>query len=305
MVFSSTVQPASPVVMESVPCLACGGAGTPIYRQHDLFCGIEGEFGQRRCDGCGSWFLSPRPTEESSGRHYAANYMPYQKHPSGWIHRLSQMVGFLAHRRRTLHRFVKGGKILDVGCGNGSFLQNLEPAVWQRHAMDISQNCDLGPEVPFYAGQFDHEPPPVSGLDAITLWHVFEHLYHPEQALRNASELLSPGGHLFLAIPDLQCLERRIFGPAWIGWDPPRHVATYSRRAMEDLVGRSGLRLAAVLPDYCNGDMLALNIEWLLRSKGMERNLRQSLLVRLVLTPPAAILGSGQWAPAKVYVAQK
>jgi len=295
----------SPV--ETAACPVCSHAGTPVYIQRDLLCSVGGEFGQRHCPDCGLFFLSPRVPEEDIGRYYPASYLPYRPAPTnGLLHKLAVAWGLPFRRRKILERFAAAGRILDVGCGNGSFLGTLQPDRWERHAMDIAQYCQFDGDVRFHAGRFDREMPPLSGqLDAITLWHVFEHLYNPRRALQHAAELLAEGGFLLLAIPDLQCIERRLFGKAWAGWDAPRHVATYSPKSLEILLAGAGLRLVSVVPDYCGGRQLALNIEMALRAAGVEQNLNQSVVLQAALTPLAELLSLGALAPAKVYVARK
>jgi hypothetical protein len=138
----------------------------------------------------------------------------------------------------------------------------------------------------------------------VTLWHVFEHLYHPRKALENAATLLKPSGFLFLAIPDLASLEPHLFGKYWIGWDPPRHIATYSRRGLETLLGEAGFRLVGIAPDAYTGRTFLLNVDFLLAAKGRSHRVQHSLVLRLLLAPVLFILIRLGLAPAKVYVAQ-
>lgn len=290
--------------LEKTTCPVCRGHGVEVFRQQDYFCRIAGEFGQRRCPHCETYFLSPRPPEEAIGEYYPTSYAPYQKAKRGFVDGLAELLGIPFVRRRIVQSFVPGGRILDVGCGNGAFLATMNHG-WERYAMDIQQTVEFGYPVSFFAGRIDHDAPPLAQLDAITLWHVFEHLYHPETALRHAAAMLKPDGVLFLAIPDLQCLERRLFGKYWVGWDPPRHVATYSRRGLEKLLNRAGFRLLDVVPDQCGGHLFGLNLEFVLRSLGIHLDLHESFLTRAALTPFAML---GNWvglAPAKVYVARK
>jgi hypothetical protein len=134
---------------------------------------------------------------------------------------------------------------------------------------------------------------------------VFEHLYHPEQALENAREILRPGGFLFLAIPDLKSVEPHLFGKYWVGWDPPRHVATYSAKGMEVLLKRAGFELVDVVPDITSGALLLMNVDFALKARGISWELRQSLWLRLLATPLVWMLSVAGFAPAKVYVAQR
>lgn len=294
------------MMLESANCPACGAEGKAVFTQRDLLLGIPGEFGQRSCAGCGGFFLSPRVPETDIGRYYPDSYEPYQAAaPSDLVFRVAAIFGLPFRRQRIVERFVPGGRLLDVGCGSGEFLRLLDGARWQRFATDIERHCPLDLPVEFHAGLFDRDRLPLANLDAITLWHVFEHFYHPRKALEHAGALLKPGGFLFLAIPDLACIERVLFRRCWIGWDPPRHIATYSKKGIELLLRESGLRLVSVVPDNCTGDLLALNIEFVLRTLGWKLNLHHSTAVRILLSPFMFVLRRVGLAPTKVYVAQK
>jgi SAM-dependent methyltransferase len=297
---------ASVPTMENATCPLCQSEGEALLTQRDLFCGLEGEFGQRYCAACSVYFLSPRVPESEIGSYYPDIYVPYQKRSNPkFAAKVASAMGLDTRRQRILKRFVRRGRILDVGCGSGEFLENLAGGPWQRYATDTKWHGRYGMPDGFYEGHFDRQAPPYTDLDAITLWHVFEHLYHPRRALENAATLLRPGGFLFLAIPDLTCFERLLFRNFWIGWDPPRHIATYSAEAVENLLRHSGLRLVKVVADACTGESLLLNIELWLRSRGAGKNIHRSLLLRALISPIVFASIRLGLAPAKVYVAQK
>ncbi len=294
------------VALETVGCPICGSVGRRRAEQQDLLCGIEGVFGQRHCPACKTFFLSPRVPESDIGRYYPASYPGFQedRHPR-LIRKLAWALGLAVRKRRIVERFLRGGRILDVGCGNGFFLRTLAGGPWDCYAMDTKWHGRGDCPGEFHEGRFDRQPPPLAGLDAVTLWHVFEHLYHPLRALENAASVLGPGGLLFLAIPDLRSIEPHLFGKYWIGWDPPRHVATYSRRGLETLLGRAGFHLVAVLPDVCTGEQFLLNVDSVLKSRRCRLRLQGSLVLRLLLSPLVYSLSRVGLAPAKVYVAKR
>jgi len=292
--------------LETVGCPVCGAVGLPRFQQRDLLCGIDGVFGQRFCRSCEVYFLSPRVPESEIDRYYPASYPCYQEdRHSPLVRRLAWALGLAVRKRRIIERFLRGGKILDVGCGNGFFLRTLAGGAWERYAVDTAWHGKGDCPAEFHEGRFDQHPPPLTGLDAVTLWHVFEHLYHPHQALKNAAAVLKPGGLLFLAIPDLHCLELHLFGKYWIGWDPPRHVATYSRRGLETLLGRAGFHVVGQVADVCTGELFLLNADLLLTSLGFRTPIRGSLVLRVLLAPLIYSLTRLGLAPAKVYVAQR
>jgi len=290
---------------ENATCNVCNHPGEPLFQQQDLLCGLPGQFGQRHCPRCDSYFLSPRVPESDIAAYYPASYAPYAPSTNNILDKIGSLLGLTRIRQRLVESYVSRGAILDVGAGNGSFLQSLSGTSWDRYALDVEQYCEFDFPVTFTTGRFDHAAPPFPLMAAITMWHVFEHFYHPSTALNHAAQLMAPGGYLFLAIPDAQCVERHIFGSSWIGWDPPRHIATYSAKAMEIQISRAGLQLIDIHPDLCSGGLLALNFEFALRAQGVRRDVHTSSLVRLLAGPLAMLSTITCLAPAKIYVARK
>lgn len=290
-------------LLESAACPVCATEGVAVYRHGDLQLGGEGEFGQRHCRQCGGYFLSPRVRESRIGEFYPEAYLPYLANRDPGL--IAAVFGLGPRRRRIVERFVRRGRVLDVGCGNGEFLRACDAGAWERYAVDVKRHLPPDAAIPFHEGAFDHAPPPFPAMDAITLWHVFEHLYHPAAALANAAALLKPEGVLFLAIPALRCLERPVFGRSWMGWDPPRHIATYSGAGIAELAGRAGFRIVDTCADPCAGGMLAMNIDWALRSLGLKTQLHRSLLARALLFPLALASVAIGLAPARVYILKR
>jgi 2-polyprenyl-3-methyl-5-hydroxy-6-metoxy-1,4-benzoquinol methylase len=139
------------------------------------------------------------------------------------------------------------GRILDVGCGDARFLLALDPGKWQRTGVDFSgENLRvMGARFPglrLTCGGIQSGELEDSEFDAITLWHVLEHLPEPEAALRRAAELLSPGGWLFVSLPNLDSLQAAFFRKHWFCFDDvPRHLHHFSPRSLERLLRNAGL----------------------------------------------------------------
>jgi hypothetical protein len=80
------------------------------------------------------------------------------------------------------------------------------------------------------------------GYDLIMLHHVLEQLVDPLQSLKEARARLNPRGRILVRIPVAGSHTWRIYRENWYNLDPPRHLLVPSRRGMEVLAERSGLR---------------------------------------------------------------
>ena len=146
---------------------------------------------------------------------------------------------------RIVQRYLKGGRILDVGCASGLFLRQAAEAGWRIAGLEPSEelypqakkNLDGRGEV--YQSTLEHarlEP----GFDAITLWDVLEHVPEPLAFLTTCRNLLTPGGLLFLNVPDLDSLEARLLGARW----PlllAEHLNYFNRSSLRVCAGAAGL----------------------------------------------------------------
>ena len=297
------------MLKEDAVCPVCRSEGRHVRTLRELLMGTGDEFGQRFCKSCGIYFLSPRIREIDIDHYYPPDYTGYLQHLHPLLIRtITHKLGLDGRRRRMIERYLPGGRLLDVGVGSGFFLKTLDPKKWERFGVDTAWNPGdwENEEVARYEGKFDETPLPLHQLDAITMWHVFEHFYHPDQALANAHEILKPGGFLFIAVPDLKNLDRRLFGRFWVGWDAPRHIAIYSRSSLKTMLLQNGFELCSIHHSSYTGDYFLLNLEFLQR--GLNRSplrLSQSLVLRILLSPFLWGLAGIGLAPIKMYVSKK
>jgi SAM-dependent methyltransferase len=128
------------------------------------------------------------------------------------------------------------GLLLDVGCGDGTFLlaaqrdgwsvfgNELNPEPARSKGLSVSMCLDGGP------------------YDCITLWHSLEHMTDPVvEVFRVLKSLLKPDGVIIAAVPDAGGLQARVFGADWFHLDVPRHVMHYDSTSLGTLFRRSDL----------------------------------------------------------------
>lgn len=236
---------------EQPDCLMCGGERhATILRAHDNAAPWNWQrFRVVRCLDCGLHFTSPRPTPEQIGTYYPDWYEPHEAPEPGrrapWRSQFASWCGWPLEARRVLPWHGQG-RLLDFGCGGGSFLERMHRQGWQVTGVDISPiavervQSRLGLHA--VLGSLPHDKLEPGAFDVITMWHSLEHVHEPLKVLREARRLLVPGGRLIVAVPNIASLPFRWFGPAWYGLDLPRHLTHFSTATLGEMLTRSGFR---------------------------------------------------------------
>ena len=146
---------------------------------------------------------------------------------------------------RLIKRYGNGGRLLDIGCGEGFFLFNASKAGYATKGIEISQHAtgyarrEFGLDVeakPFEGLQF-----PENYFDVVTLWQVLEHVPYPLRVLKEVHRILKPGGLLVAATPDIEGALAKMFRRRW--WNLRKlHINQFTTGTLADMLGRTGFR---------------------------------------------------------------
>jgi len=120
-----------------------------------------------------------------------------------------------------------GGKLLDVGCGNGGLMDWMQHLGWEVQGIEVDpvaaqRAIDRGLRV--HQGKVEDVVFPPGSFDAITMTHVAEHFFDPRKVFRILERALKPGGVFVSVSPNPSGMSRRLFGNKWYALDPPRHL---------------------------------------------------------------------------------
>jgi 2-polyprenyl-3-methyl-5-hydroxy-6-metoxy-1,4-benzoquinol methylase len=233
------------------------------------------DFAIWQCGDCSLRFTQNVPGLEHIGPYYKSDaYISHSETNKGLINKL-----YLFVRNRTMlrkldlvQRFTKRstGNLLDVGCGAGSFLATMQASGWATVGLepdfDTRQRVAAkGLEVHSNEHLFALQP---GRFDAITLWHVLEHVHQLHDYLHQFRQLLKPGGKLLIAVPNYQAKEAGIYGAAWAAYDVPRHLYHFSPKSLQLLVQKHGLRVEKMLPMYYDSFYISMLSEKIKHGKG-------------------------------------
>jgi SAM-dependent methyltransferase len=230
------------VEWEECPCLLCGNRpAIPLLEAPDRIEASGKWFLVVQCPTCGLCFTNPRPSEASMAL-LCGDALP-PRLPSFRRTSRAGRRGF-GYRRVIAPHGQK--RLLDFGCGAGSFLQRMHSCGWAVQGLDTSAEAiqhirdDLG--LPALTGSLPHELLEPGSFDAITMWQSLQYVRWPLETLKAARRLLAPGGKVIIAAPNIDSLPFRVFGPAWSGLNLPRHLTHFAPWTLSLLLRRAGFR---------------------------------------------------------------
>ncbi|MBK7434571.1 MAG: class I SAM-dependent methyltransferase [Chitinophagaceae bacterium] len=260
------------------------------------------------CDSCSARFTQDVPGQEEIGAYYASeDYISHSDTSKGFINNLYHRVRkrTLASKRNLVNRETKmqKGALLDVGCGTGAFLNTMQEAGWKgtglepdlkarKKAADLYGLQPLPPETLFNLAP--------ASFQAITMWHVLEHVHELQSYLDQLSKLLAPGGRLFIAVPNFTSYDASVYKEFWAAYDVPRHLYHFSPISMEKLLSLHQMKLVACKPMWFDSFYVALLSEKYKNGKG---NLFSAGWTGLISNIKA--MGNVRKCSSVIYVIQK
>lgn len=219
-------------------CNLCGGTAWTV---------LEDTASARvvRCS-CNLVFVTPlpdRPTIESA---YDAHY--YEE----WQSQNTERRRMWTRRMQLVESSWSGtGSLLDVGCGEGTFLRLARSRGWQVAGTELSAFASqASPDLTIHCGELWEAGLRTGSFDVVTCWHVIEHARDPLRLLSEIFQLLRPGGRLLLATPNSRdYLFRLIYLIARGHWPPlyepderELHLYCFNVPTLRALAEKAGFR---------------------------------------------------------------
>lgn len=193
-----------------------------------------------RCGVCGHGFRATMPSAQALAAMYAAQDVEAY---------LAEVPG----RRRTagehwrlVRELVSRGRLLDIGCASGLFLERVGDAGWRATGIEPSEElCRDARErvaagVQIKRGTLETVELESEAYDVVTLWDVLEHAPDPRSFLARAAAPLKVGGYLVLNVPHIESAMARMLAGRW----PlllPEHLHYFSRESLRACAQEAGL----------------------------------------------------------------
>jgi 2-polyprenyl-3-methyl-5-hydroxy-6-metoxy-1,4-benzoquinol methylase len=232
-------------------CPLCGSPpGKIVERAESPYCVVK-------CSDCGLAYVDPIPDAKELARHYNEDYY------TDWLNDQRASRERMWNRRLSrIESLSDRGRLLDVGCGEGLFLEVAQQGGWRVSGTDISAYATefaskrLGQDC--FCGEIWDAPFDERSFDVITLWHVLEHSSSPISTMQAVYNLLKHKGLLVLAVPNLN--DRLMQTIYWLLKGRRQrlfalnakeiHLLHFTVRSLKALLAKTGFICLQVMPDY-------------------------------------------------------
>ena len=247
-------------------CPVCGSAGiSEVLKVKDNTVSQQ-YFYIYHCSNCQVRFTQNVPSEASMGDYYRSeDYISHTDTAKGLINRIYQMVrNYSINQKKKLIKSATGlakGSLLDVGSGTGYFAAAMKEDSWDVTALEpdegarkVAREQHSLTELPV-AELFNL---PEKKFDAITLWHVLEHVHDVNKYISTFKKLLTENGKLFIAVPNYTSYDAKEYGEYWAAYDVPRHLYHFTPHTMKLLMKEQGLKIVDIKPMWFDSYYVSL-----------------------------------------------
>ena len=236
-------------LISSAVCVYCGGEDSQVL--YDTVSTSGDKFTVNKCLNCRACFLAPNPTRQQLDAAYDDSYYGCRtdtKFPD-WIEKV--LDRFRSQRAGTIMKYVTlPANVLDIGCGNGRFLQELIRKNYNAYGIELpSKSAERASQIPglkLKIGKLCEGDYEENFFDAVTLWHVIEHLSEPKKTLQIIEKILKPGGYLVISLPNIDSIQSRLFRGRWLHLDPPRHLFFFTASELTKIMQTFGFERVAI-----------------------------------------------------------
>jgi 2-polyprenyl-3-methyl-5-hydroxy-6-metoxy-1,4-benzoquinol methylase len=212
-------------------CPLCNSTASSTFITCTDFTVSRETFHIEQCSDCGFKYTNPRPELSVIGSYYQSeNYISHSNTKKGIINKAYQAIRkyTLVKKVNLINSLSGRGRLLDIGCGTGEFLNECQKDNWTTvigiEPDEIARNCakdnyslNVFPEAELSTLESN-------SFDVITMWHVLEHVYNLQDRMKEVRRLLKKSGTLIIAVPNCSSFDASYYKEFWAAYDVPRHL---------------------------------------------------------------------------------
>lgn len=260
-------------------CPVCGGKDYRAYKNCKDFMVTNETFSIVSCENCGFKFTNPRPDENELMKYYESpQYISHKNKSNNLINFVYKNVRKVTVRQKAnlLGKLAGKGHIMDYGCGTGEFLKACQDRGWHIQGVEPAPLAReqagrlTGSEI--YGSIFDSNDQKT--YDAITMWHVLEHVPQLDKTFMRIKKLLKPNGRIVIAVPNHASYDAQRYDNFWAGYDLPRHLSHFDKGTMSTLLSKHHFKVERIIPQKLDAYYVSLLSE---KNKTQQTNIFSAL----------------------------
>jgi 2-polyprenyl-3-methyl-5-hydroxy-6-metoxy-1,4-benzoquinol methylase len=282
------------------PCPVCNQPSRYDFSSRDLMFDHYERYDYHRCSNCDFIFQYPLPSPEQISAFYPNSYDIYEEQSRlkkvssfrksilkkyyGYSHLKtsisSDILCFITHKFENNYEvpFKQNGYLLDVGCGNGRYLDGMNKLGWKTQGVEFNEHavsvCKLS-NLEVHHGDLFSANFASDTFDVINVSHVVEHVPNPKEFFSELSRIIKKNGILIIKTPNSKAFGRSLFNTNWFPNEVPRHIYLFSEKnlstlghntqfKMEQIITRTTVKLILNSLDYVTGnkEIPSKKIKW-------------------------------------------
>ena len=218
-----------------------------------------------QCAHCSLRFTQDVPASDAIGRYYKSeNYISHSETNKGivnWLYLRVRKFTLSSKRNFVVDKTgIKSGSLLDIGAGAGAFLHHMQQHGWSVEGVEPDDQA-----IQRAASEYGLQLKPASQLfslgknfDAITMWHVLEHVHDLHGYINHIKNICKPEGRIFIAVPNYTSYDAVHYGSSWAAYDVPRHLYHFSPASMQELMKKHGCTIEQIQPMWFDSFYVSL-----------------------------------------------
>jgi len=236
--------------LEYVNCNLCGSDDAKLLY-------VKRGFNVVQCRKCGLVYVNPRLKVEALKEIYTKEYYLRRGVPKyegttvyeDYVGMEKQLKIMFRKRLIRIEKYKKGGKLLDIGCAVGFFLEVAEEKGWDAFGVEISEwasNYARGRGLNVFTGDLMETKFPDEYFDVVTMWSVIESLRDPYSTLIEVKRILKKNGLIVISTANINSIVARFYGINWEKWGPEGDLYCFSPETLKKMLEVTGFKIVKI-----------------------------------------------------------
>ncbi len=223
-----------------------------ICKQHSIsLLYVKDDYSIFRCNSCNVQLRLPQPSHEELKKIYANYYHPWKiENEVAETVKISKTKTFEI-RLQEIQKHIRRGKILDVGCAAGYFLESAKNAGFEPYGVELSESFFKETHLKFgdsiYRGTIENIPCKDNFFDVITMFDLLEHVKDPVSTLRRCRKILMPNGVIAAVLPNTSSLTAKLMRKNWMQYKK-EHLFYFSPKNISALLKQESFDIIKIVP---------------------------------------------------------